>query len=124
MAQATTDKDAPGAALGVKLTQGTSLPPGKALTVPTEVEEDGGMSPPQGKAPAVPTEVEGDGENLPRGKAPSVPAKVDRDERAKYNGTPAWWVGRCTWLSRPYPLWQAPQALCRVVGPRHPPSLR
>ena len=44
MAQATTDRDAPGAALGVQLTQGTSLPPGKALTVPTEVEEDGGMS--------------------------------------------------------------------------------
>ena len=69
VAQATTDKDAPGAALGVQLTQGTGLPPGKALTVPTEVEEDGGTSLPQGIAPAVPTEVEGDGENLPRGKA-------------------------------------------------------
>ena len=56
VAQATTEKDAPGAALGVQLTQGTSLPPGKALTVPTEVEEDGGTSLPQGKAPAVPTD--------------------------------------------------------------------
>ena len=54
VAQATTDKDAPGAALGVQLTQGTSLPPGKALTVPTEVEEDGGTNLPHGKAPAVP----------------------------------------------------------------------
>ena len=62
--------------------------------MPTEVEEDGGTSLPQGKAPAVPTEVEGGGENLPRGKAPAVPANVDRDERAKDNGTPAWWVGR------------------------------
>ena len=42
----------------------------------------------------MPTEGEEGGEDLPRGKAPAAPAKVDRDERAKYNGTPAWWVGR------------------------------
>ena len=94
VAQANTDKDAPGAALGVQLTQGTNPPQGKALTVPTEVEEDGGTSLPRGKAPAVPTEGEEGGEDLPRGKAPAAPAKVDRDERAKYNGTPAWCVGR------------------------------
>ena len=83
VAQATTDKDAPGAALGVQLTQGTNPPQGKALTVPTEVEEDGGTSLPRGKAPAVPTEgEEGGGTNLPHGKAPAVPAEVEGDDGA------------------------------------------
>ena len=81
VAQANTDKDAPGAALGVQLTQGTNPPQGKALTVPTEVEEDGGTSLPRGKAPAVPTEGEEDGgTNLPHGKAPAVPAEVEGND--------------------------------------------
>ena len=70
VAQATTDKDAPGAALGVQLTQDTSLPRGRAMAVSAEVEGGDGTSLPQGKAPAVPTEVEEDGgTNLPHGKA-------------------------------------------------------
>ena len=48
VARATTDKDAPGAALGVQLTQGTSLPRGRAMAVSAEVEGGDGTSLPQG----------------------------------------------------------------------------
>ena len=83
VARATTDKDAPGAALGVQLTQDTSLPRGRAMAVSAEVEGGDGTSLPQGKAPAVPTEVEEDGgTNLPHGKAPAVPAEVEGDDGA------------------------------------------
>ena len=83
VARATTDKDAPGAALGVQLTQDTSLPRGRAMAVSAEVEGGDGTSLPQGKAPAVPAEVEEDGgTNLPHGKAPAVPAEVEGDDGA------------------------------------------
>ena len=61
---------------------------------------------PRSEAPAVPADVAGEGTprltpgmnptnlNPLHGGAPAVPTDAAGDERAKYNGTPAWWVSR------------------------------